>query len=150
MVALELFPNSEIKVFKDKISSKMALTAYNHFSQADLNYTIEDDTVKIFIMGLVLIAVFVLVIFGLKLCPKKLKGEEKKHTTFDEMEGMYLREAMVKENVKGKLGLQSQSIGETNHYTSIFTNYEDGQDNPNEISDYFKSKKKEKESSDSE
>ena len=96
MVAIELFPNSEIQVYKDAQTRKLNITAFNHFSEAEVKYQVTDDTLKIFLVVLSIVLTGAITVFLLMYCVKKIKGGAKKTTTFDEIDRLIYKEEAVR------------------------------------------------------
>lgn len=87
MAAIEIMDQSEIRIFKDASTKTLEIKAFNHFSTGDLIDHVTDDTLKLFLIILASIILVALVIGFVMKAVKKFSHKEKKHTTFDAIDG---------------------------------------------------------------
>lgn len=133
MVAIELFGESEIQIYKDASTKELKIKAINHFSTGELTDKITDNTLKLFLLIVgSIIFIAVVIAFVMKIIAKFSK-KDKKHTTFDAIDG-----AMIQDDLKNH---QYDDDFRDGSNLSDLTDFKFGQENPNDISDIFMSTK---------
>lgn len=134
MGAIELKKESEIRIFKDASTKKLEIKAFNHFSTGDLTNLVTDNTLKLFMVILSTIVLVALLIgFVMKLV-KKLSKKDKKHTTFDAIDG-----AIIQENLKDSVANFNYRDGSDSLYSDQ-SDFKYGLENPNDFSEIFPSR----------
>ena len=127
MVALEIKLNNSLEIFKDIVTKNLTVNALNHYSKAQLNLELVDETMTYFLI-IVGIIVGLIVVLGLFVFWKKKRKEDDKKSTFDEIAGMMALDYV--EGIEGGLGVvEGDGGGEGVR-----------EEDPDEISDLFNSK----------
>ena len=134
MIAIELQPQSEIRLYKEALTRKLNTTAINHYSQAQIKFKVTDDTLKNFLIIISFLLGSIIILGGCVLCIKKLQGKGDKKTTFDVIDGLMMKESMQKDMMRGSFNSQGNQQDD-GYY---------GDDHVSQISDYFESEDKNK------